>query len=43
MCTGFAAFSPARGRSREAARFLDALEEVDADTVTRLRDLRQRA
>jgi uncharacterized protein (DUF1778 family) len=27
----------------EAARFLDALERVDEDTVTRLRDLRQRA
>jgi uncharacterized protein (DUF1778 family) len=28
---------------KEAARFLDALDEVDEDTVTRLRDLRQRA
>lgn len=27
----------------EAARFLNALEDVDEDTVTRLRDLRQRA
>jgi uncharacterized protein YuzE len=27
----------------EAVRFLDSLEDVDADTVTRLRDLRQRA
>lgn len=27
----------------EAARFLNALEEVDENTVTRLRDLRQRA
>jgi uncharacterized protein (DUF1778 family) len=27
----------------EAARFLDALEDVDEDTVARLRDLRQRA
>lgn len=27
----------------EAARFLDSLEDVDADTVARLRDLRQRA
>lgn len=27
----------------EAARFLDALEDIDEDTVTRLRDLRQRA
>jgi len=27
----------------EAARFLDALEGVDEDTVTRLRNLRQRA
>jgi uncharacterized protein (DUF1778 family) len=26
----------------EAARFLDALEDVDEDAVTRLRDLRQR-
>jgi uncharacterized protein (DUF1778 family) len=28
---------------REAARFLDALDEVDEDTVSRLRNLRQRA
>jgi uncharacterized protein (DUF1778 family) len=28
--------------SEEAARFLDALEDVDEDTVTRLRDLRRR-
>jgi uncharacterized protein (DUF1778 family) len=27
----------------EAARFLDALERVDEDTVARLRDLRRRA
>jgi uncharacterized protein (DUF1778 family) len=27
----------------EATRFLDALENVDGDTVERLRDLRQRA
>lgn len=27
----------------EAARFLNALESVDEDAVTRLRDLRQRA
>lgn len=27
----------------EATRFLNALEDVDEDTVTRLRDLRQRA
>jgi uncharacterized protein (DUF1778 family) len=27
----------------EAARFLNALEDVDKDAVTRLRDLRQRA
>jgi uncharacterized protein (DUF1778 family) len=27
----------------EAARFLDALETVDADTVARLRELRERA
>lgn len=27
----------------EAARFLNALEDVDEDAVTRLRDLRQRA
>lgn len=27
----------------EAVRFLDALDHVDADTVARLRDLRQRA
>jgi uncharacterized protein (DUF1778 family) len=27
----------------EAARFLDALEDVDQDSVARLRDLRQRA
>ena len=27
----------------EAARFLNALEDVDENTVTRLRDLRQRA
>jgi uncharacterized protein (DUF1778 family) len=29
--------------TEEAARFLDALERVDDDTVARLRDLRQRA
>ncbi len=29
--------------SDEAARFLDALERVDEDTVARLRDLRRRA
>ncbi len=28
---------------REAARFLDALEEVDQDAVARLRSLRERA
>jgi uncharacterized protein (DUF1778 family) len=27
----------------EAARFLDALEDVDEDTVARLQDLRERA
>jgi uncharacterized protein (DUF1778 family) len=27
----------------EAARFLNALEDIDENTVTRLRDLRQRA
>jgi uncharacterized protein (DUF1778 family) len=29
--------------AEEAARFLDALERVDGDTVARLRDLRARA
>jgi uncharacterized protein (DUF1778 family) len=27
----------------EAVRFLDSLEDIDADAVTRLRDLRRRA